>query len=726
MRTSDLIVLGFIAIIIVAMLIANTPSTDTSEQIKKFSSHAELNSFVKANTEQYYGGIQAFGAPLAQRAADVAEGVQAPSAQQKSVDYSTTNIQVAGVDEADIVKSDGKYLYIVSGQSLVIVDAYPPEGAKIVSKIELNRTPHEIFINDDKLVVFGYDFNQYEIQPLPLIGAEPSVEKIASPLIYPYYSSKTFIHVYDVSDRANPILKRNLSIDGDYFDSRMIDDHVYAVINQPFSLRDDIVPLPRIYYAEKQEEIAVTDVYYFDVPDNSYRFVTILSLNTQNDNEDISKNVYMMGYSENLFVSQNNIYVTYMKQLPYTYYTERLVEQVLLPLLPSDVANEIRAVLQKDIPSYEKTREAETIFSEYFNTLNEDEKNNLMRNIETRTQKYYEDLAKETQKTVIHKIAISNGKVEYKAQGEVPGSVLNQFSMDEYNGNFRIATTITSDFRSGATLNNVYVLDENLNIVGRLENLARTERIYSARFINDRLYLVTFRQIDPLFVIDLSDPTNPRVLGELKIPGVSQYLHPYDENHIIGIGKDAIAIDEQGREFALFQGVKISLFDVSDVANPKEKSSYVIGDRGTDSEVLQDHKAFLFSKERNLLVLPITLAEIDKTKPQDPRWAYGEYKLSGAYVFELTLDKGFVLKGVVKHHERTEQDLYYYGTVVRRSMYIDNVLYTLSNTILRMNSLDNLEEMNEIELPYLKYDYVIQPIGRETVVGVGVSAPGTE
>jgi uncharacterized secreted protein with C-terminal beta-propeller domain len=122
-----------------------------------------------------------------------------------------------------------------------------------------------------------------------------------------------------------------------------------------------------------------------------------------------------------------------------------------------------------------------------------------------------------------------------------------------------------------------------MKIIGKLENLARTERIYSARFINDRLYLVTFRQIDPLFVIDLRDPTNPKVLGELKIPGVSQYLHPYDENHIIGVGKDAIAIDEQGREFALFAGVKVSLFDVSDVASPKEVSTVNFGNRGTES-----------------------------------------------------------------------------------------------------------------------------------------------
>ncbi len=714
MRAADLAILGVISIGIIALLVTQTISTTTPMQVKKFSSHAELNSFVKANAEQYYGGIQTFGAPLAQRTADVAEG--APSLQQKSADYSATNIQVAGVDEPDFVKSDGKYLYIVSGQKLVIVDAYPADTAKIVAELDLNRSINEIFVNGNKLVVFGNDFNYYEPMPLEKRLAAPEIAIYP----YPYYSSKTFIQVYDISDKATPVLKRNVSMDGDYFDARMIGDYVYTIVNQPFALRDDVVPLPRIYSAEGEKEIDATDIAYFDVPDGSYRFVTILSLNTQNDVQDIQKSVYMMGYSENLFVSKDNIYVTYTKTLPQSYYTERLVEQVMLPLMPANVASEIRAALQSDEPSYLKMQRVELIFAEYFNDLTEQQKTDLQKSIEEGSQQYYEDLARETQKTVVHKLGIANGGVEHKAQGEVPGTVLNQFSMDEHNGNFRIATTVTSDFRSGATLNNVYVLDSNMNIVGKLENLARTERIYSARFIGDRLYLVTFRQIDPLFVIDLSDPTSPKVLGELKIPGVSQYLHPYDENHIIGIGKDAIAIDEQGREFALFQGVKISLFDVSDVANPKEKSSYNIGDRGTESEVLYDHKAFLFSKEKNLLVLPITLAEIDRSKPESKEpWAYGEYKHSGAYVFELTLDKGFVVKGSVVHHEKDDKETYYYGPAVRRSMYIENVLYTLSDK-LKMNNIDTLEEINEIKLPTTAQDYRILPVGGETTVGIGV------
>jgi len=279
--------------------------------------------------------------------------------------------------------------------------------------------------------------------------------------------------------------------------------------------------------------------------------------------------------------------------------------------------------------------------------------------------------------------------------------------MDEYNGFFRIATTTghLSWISSEATSrNHVYVLDMDLNIVGRLEDLAPGERIYSARFMGDRCYLVTFKKVDPLFVIDLEDPTNPTVLGQLKITGYSDYLHPYDENHIIGIGKETVEAEEG--DFAWYQGVKISLFDVSDVGNPKEIDKYEIGDRGTDSPVLSDHKAFLFDRTKNLLVIPVLVAEIDEEKYPNgvPPNMYGDYVWQGAYVFNVTVDQGFVLKGGITHLEG-DSDLkksgyYFYSSYsVKRSLYIDNVLYTISDKKIKMNNLEDLTEINEIELP---------------------------
>jgi len=314
----------------------------------------------------------------------------------------------------------------------------------------------------------------------------------------------------------------------------------------------------------------------------------------------------------------------------------------------------------------------------------------------------------ETMKTVIQRIKIDGQDITFEASGEVPGYVLNQFSMDEHNNYFRIATTVYNyNMRTFAaeetTRNNIYVLDTNLNIIGKLEDLAPGEQIYSARFMGDRCYVVTFRNIDPLFVIDLSNPTAPTVLGQLKVTGYSGYLHPYDENHIIGIGKET-DYDVQ-EDFAWYQGVKISLFDISDVANPVEVAKYEIGDRGTDSPILSDHKALLFDKEKNLLVIPVTVAEIDESDYSDgvPDWAYGRHVWQGAYVFDISLD-GIELRGGITHLEDgmlTDGRYYYYeysGYVVQRTLYMDDVLYTISSMKVKMNKLTTLAEINEVDL----------------------------
>jgi uncharacterized secreted protein with C-terminal beta-propeller domain len=233
----------------------------------------------------------------------------------------------------------------------------------------------------------------------------------------------------------------------------------------------------------------------------------------------------------------------------------------------------------------------------------------------------------------------------------------------------------------------------NMVGIGKVEDLAPGERIYSARFMGDRGYMVTFRQVDPLFAIDLSDPANPEVLGELKITGYSDYLHPYDENHLIGIGKEAT---EDGR----FLGVKIALFDVSDINNPVQIDVYEIGDRGTESPVLHDHKAFLFDKESNMMVMPVLIAEVEENAPD---WQWGHYVWQGAYVFDITPETGIALRGGITHYDDgfEAEDYWYRGNAlndVKRSLYIDDVLYTISDCKLKLNNLETLEYIDEVEL----------------------------
>ncbi|MBS3150107.1 beta-propeller domain-containing protein, partial [Candidatus Woesearchaeota archaeon] len=230
------------------------------------------------------------------------------------------------------------------------------------------------------------------------------------------------------------------------------------------------------------------------------------------------------------------------------------------------------------------------------------------------------------ERTIIHKFNLDDGNIKYLGKMNAPGTVLNQFSMDEFDGNFRIATTINKwdNFGKNKSKNNIYIFNEDLKLIGSLEDLAPGETIYSARFMGKRGYLVTFKKVDPFFVIDL---------GKLKIPGFSDYLHPYDENHIIGIGKEAVEA-KQG-DFAWYQGMKLAIFDVSDVNNPVELHKITIGDRGTDSEALHEHKAFLFDREKQLLVIPITLAEIKEKKDneQKPVWQIMESTLSKGLMF---------------------------------------------------------------------------------------------
>ncbi|MBI4018119.1 MAG: beta-propeller domain-containing protein [Candidatus Aenigmarchaeota archaeon] len=654
----------FVIIITVAFLAAAYKPAESWTGLKKFSSPEELINFVKSGTGGY-GGYRS-GATLA--AAD-----QAPASSQKtedagSPDYSTTNVQVAGVDEADIVKNDGRYIYAVSGSSVAIIDAYPAENADIVSVINLTGSgnPQNLYINGDRLVVFG-NVHDYGARPLKKPAEMPS------PGIIPPFPS-SFIKIYDITDRSNPVLKADMHFNGTYSNSRMIGDYVYAVITMPAYFSEGEV-LPSF----SPEQKGFPEIYYSGVPDSAYQFTNIVSARVS-DSSFTGNKVFLLGSSDALYVSKDSIYLAYPKRVEFSDAFERTVNEAVIPSVSAELADRIKAIMNSGKPSHEKRKEVSEAVRKWLESLNPEEAARITKNAEEKYAEMQRSIAKETDKSVIHKISISSGNIEYKAKGEVPGKPLNQFSMDEHNGYFRIATTTD---QSGP-LNHVYVLDGGMNIAGKLEDLAPGERIFSARFTGDRAYLVTFVRMDPLFVIDLKDPAKPRVLGELKIPGVSDYIHPYDENHIIGVGRSTE--DSEGR--ALFKGLKISLFDVTDVSNPKEVAKYEIGERGTDSEALHDHKAFLFSKEKNLLVIPVLLAE--------PSY---QYSWQGAYVFGVTA-QNLSLRGRIAHDAGEPQKEFYYPRYpVRRSLYIGNALYTISNAMVKANSLDTLEEIKSVNLP---------------------------
>lgn len=306
-------------------------------------------------------------------------------------------------------------------------------------------------------------------------------------------------------------------------------------------------------------------------------------------------------------------------------------------------------------------------------------------------------------KTAIFKFQLNQGTAAYAGKGEVDGTLLNQFAMDEHNGHLRVATTTRELQGSGTnqSRNHLFIFDESLKKAGEIRDIAPGESIFSIRFMGDRGYMVTFKKVDPLFVFDLKDPKKPAILGKLKIPGYSDYLHPYDENHVIGFGKDAVEAKEG--DFAYYQGLKMALFDITDVNHPKEKFVEIIGDRGTDSELLYNHKALLFSNEKNVIAFPVTLMELPLGASNADGTAHGQFSFQGAYVFGLDLEQGFTLKKRISH--LSDKDMVKSGywpderKTVKRILYIGSNLYTVSQTKIQAHDFKQFNKTGEITLP---------------------------
>jgi uncharacterized secreted protein with C-terminal beta-propeller domain len=661
-----------------------------TSELKKFDSQEELKEYISKVSMQtqktnYYSRNENMQMDMVASESKGASSPQDDSSPQSATQYSQTNVQVKGVDEADIIKNDGKYIYTISENNLIILDAYPAKDAKILSKIKFNNTPQELFINNNKTIVFTQGNEQ--------------IETVSNDNFIPQksYQSITHIYIYDTSDKENPQLIENYKITGNYYDSRMIEDNVYIISKNYLNYYRDYIGIPQIY--QGNTKIATPNIYYFDNPFDSYNFHTIASIDLSKTNSDINAKTFMLGQSNTLYVSKNNIYIAYKK-----YYSNNKLntfKEAVLPLLPQETQNKIKPLIENaKYPSDINWEEITNILQNTYNSMQEKQKEDLIEKIEKSTNEHYEKQASQNQKTQIHKINIEDGKIEYETKSEVNGHLLNQFSLDESDNNLRIATTTSyySREKGRQQYNNVYILDENMKQIGELEELAQDERIYSTRFIGDKLYMVTFKQIDPLFVIDLEDPQNPQVLGELKIPGYSTYLHPYDENHLIGIGHDTKESEWGG---VVNNGVKLSLFDISDFNNPKETDNYIIEGRYTDSIALHEHKAFLFDKDKNLLVMPIR-KHIESNNQDEYRYRY-KYEIS-AFVFNID-ESGFELEGKITHNgnEEGSSHWYYSPSSIQRTLFMDNTLYTISEEKILANNLDeNLDLIKEINLGYQK------------------------
>lgn len=534
----------------------------------------------------------------------------APST-NKYNNYSKTNIQVEGVDEADIVKTDGNYIYYIANNKIYIVNVKNPQNMKIESTLgyEENIIPKELYINDNKLVAI---LDKSDINKNYNENSTICYDVIS-------YDTETLIIIYDMRNKTDILEKRRIEVDGRYVDSRMINDEVYIVTTKMIYKTDEENMLPQYkdtFKDNEKHEVNVEEMLYVpETKNNSYLMIIGFSLN--NDKEANIKTI--LGTGDDIYCTENNLYVTYVKyDEPIETYKNGIVEVSL--------AN----------------------------------------------RKCY---------TNIFKFKLEDTNIISTAVGKVNGRTLNQFSMGEYNKNFAIVTTEdTWDGSSNRKIkNNLYILNENLEQIGVLENIAEDESLYAARFIGDKAFVVTFEQVDPLFVIDISNPTEPKILGELKIPGYSSYLHPYDETHIIGIGQDVEIEQTKYGERTVIKGVKVSLFDVSDYTNPKEIHSLIINDKSyTDASY--DHKAILFSKEKNLLAFPMSSRIDDEVKQ--------EY-----VILSIDLENGISVKNKINHgYEETEYGKYMVN--IDRGLYINNNIFTLSNKKIVVSSGDGVFLLN--------------------------------
>jgi inhibitor of cysteine peptidase len=599
------------------------PTVDSYEHFR------ELMGIAQANRNSYYKRGHALA---------LNEGVEATIAMEEKVvmdvsksieaDFSGTNVQVQGVDEADVIKTDGKYIYQVNQDRIVIINALPAQSMEVVDTLSFKDdkfTPQEMYIDDQYLVIIGHSYKE-------------SVKAM----------------IYDIANKKSIKKIRELELEGHYVSSRKIGSSIYLIANKyiyPEILKNEGQQHTLAYrdtaISEETNSVDYKEIHYFPHSIES-NYLLVGGLNLKQMDQEMQVSTYL-GAGESNYASEENLYV--------------VVTNYVLP--------ESKAKIWSDEPP--------------------------------------------TRNTSVYKFQLHSGKVQYVTSGEVPGNILNQFSMDEHKGSFRIATTSGDMGRADehTSKNHLYILDQQMNITGKINDIARGERIYSVRFMGDRGYMVTFKTVDPLFVFDLKDPSSPKILGELKIPGYSDYLHPYDENHIIGFGKSTI--ESQDKSMAFYQGMKVALFDITDVNHPKEKFVEIIGDRGTESELLHNHKALLFSKKRNLLAFPVTLMKVNRDGKQSADdLAYGQFATQGAFVYHLDLEQGFKLRKIISHfpedndsslhsnsNSGTSNEKEWYNTDrhVERALYIGDTIYTISKGMIKAHDLPSLKEVGSTTIP---------------------------
>ncbi len=610
-----------------------------------FSSNQEFIEYLENSDSYsgYFGSIQTLGGDVMVSAmrdsfampAAVSSGTELSSEPER---VSETNVQVQGIDEPDIIKTDGKEIYFsrngfrsfwgglyapyYSQSSTEVIKSFPVENMTEENSIGKSG---DLLLYEGNLVIFSYE---------DITG-------------------------YNVSNPLNISKTWELKLNNSYVvTSRLYNGKIYLITQKSIN-RYNPCPIIPISIDGIARTVYCSDIFHPTYPvsvDVNY-YAMIINPNTG----DVENSISFVGTSgqSNVYMSNNAIYVTYPQyESSFDIYYGLILEST--DIFPSGLIQRIRSVANLAISDRAKETELGVIIEEYMTGLNSDQALELSNKLVNKTTAYFESHKRDFTKTGIVKIDLN---LKIQSNAIFPGTLLNQFSMDEYEGNLRIATTVRAynTWNTIGSENDVYVFDSNMNQIGSILGLGVDERIYSARFIADKGYLVTFRQTDPFYVLDLSIPTNPQVKGELKIPGYSSYLHPISDDLILGIGKED-------------QYMKASLFDVSDPTNPLEISKYTLSEYW--SEALNNHHAFLLDKEHEIFFLPGS---------------------QGGHILTYAGNSLDLIKSVGE-----------YG--VKRAIYIDDYLYIIWDDQIRVFDENTWEEINSLELEYEEIPTILEPM----------------
>jgi uncharacterized secreted protein with C-terminal beta-propeller domain len=622
------------------------------ERFETFKSEQELKDYIaKGQTisDQYKTETGVLREPQS-KTSEVAPGEVALGGEKEiPEEISQTNIQVFGVDEPDIVKTDGEELYVSSPQIYIRPMPEMERRDKIESNIN-DRMPQYQYGGGTKLVK--------AFPPLD-IRVDSSVDRNGELLLFKnnlIILTNTIIYGYDVSDTRNPEKKWELKFENNSrkVQARLFNKKLYLITisNINYSRPCPLKPFSR---GDTSVNIACDEIYKPKIYTPVGAVYSAVIIDPENGR--IENKISFVGSPESsiIYMSRKGLYITYAYQSDRVSFFLDFAQQNR-DIFPSKTIDDLRNINNYEISERAKLIELENIIGQYINSLFTDDRVRAENELQNRMRRYVEENRGGLDRTGVVKLSVDNLKIE--AIGSVPGKPLNQFSLDEYQEYLRIATTInrrrTIAFPyfgsiSMESANDVYVLDKDLDIRGFIKNLGISEEIYGVRFVGDRGYVVTFRQTDPLFVIDLSDEENPQLKGELKIPGYSSYLHPVREHYLIGIGKEN-------------QYVKISLFDTSLSDNPIELDKYILNDFWSD--ILNTHHAFLLDNRHKIFFLP------------------GSNK---AYIFSYEGDILRLIKTVSQ-------------TNAKRAIYINDYLYIVGDNKIMVLSEKDWQKINEIDI----------------------------